>query len=171
MDAIDCIMTRTSVRVYSGTKVSEQDLLKICKAGMAAPSAINLQPWSFIILNDEDTLDELANVLPHCKMLPLAGKGIVVCGVIDKDPVYAKEYWVYDCSAVTQNILLAAHALGFGAVWTAVYPDEKKVKDVKKILSLPENIIPLAVIPIGVPSGKQIIKDKFKKENIHYNKW
>ena len=83
-----------------------------------------------------------------------------------------KDFWVQDCSAASENILLAAHALGYGAVWTAVFPDEKKVKDVRKILRIPKGIIPLNVIPIGVPVNKsQLPKDKFKKNNIHWEKW
>lgn len=145
MDTIDCIMSRTSVRQYTGEKISKKDLLTILKAGMAAPSARNVQPWSFVIIQDDKILKELNEKLPYCKMISDAGTGIVVCGVTDKLEGYGDKYWVQDCSAVTENILLAANALGYGTVWTAVYPDEKRMEIVKDALNLPKNIIPLKV--------------------------
>jgi nitroreductase len=105
-------------------------------------------------------------------MLDKAGAAIIVCDIPDKDDTYAEKYWVMDCSLASGNILLAAHALGYGAVWTAVHADNEKIKAVRKILSIPENIIPLNVIPIGVPADKDTKPlDKFKKENIHWEKW
>jgi nitroreductase len=170
-EALDVIYTRRSVRSFTGEAVAREDLMKILRAGMSAPSAVNIQPWSFVAVTKRETLDELCDRLPYAKMLDKAGTAIVVCGIPDKDAAYSGKYWVMDCSAATENILLAAHALGLGAVWTAVHPDEEKVANVRKILSIPQNIIPLNVIPIGVPKGKGTVIDKFREENIHWEKW
>ena len=170
-EALDVIYTRRSVRSFNGDAVVREDLIKILRAGMSAPSAVNVQPWAFIVVTDRKTLDELCDRLPYAKMLDKAGAAIVVCGVPDKDAVYSGKYWVMDCSAATENVLLAAHALGLGAVWTAVHPDEEKVRNVRKILAVPQTIIPLNVIPIGVPAGKGAVIDKFREENIHWERW
>src|SRR5512139_28996 len=161
-DALKIIYTRRSVRSFTGDTVSREDLMKILRAGMSAPSAVNIQPWAFVVVTKRETLDELCARLPYAKMLDRAGAAIVVCGIPDKDEVYSGKYWVMDCSAATENILLAAHALGLGAVWTAVYVDEQRMLDVREILGIPQNIIPLNVIPIGVPKGGGTVIDKFK---------
>jgi len=157
-DILNTIYTRRSVRTFTGEEVKKEDLSTMLRAGMAAPSAVNIQPWAFVAVTDRDTLDKLCESLPFAKMLDKAGAAIIVC--------------VMDCSAATQNILLAAHALGYGAVWTAAYVVEERVKSVRSILSVPENIIPLNVIPIGVPVNRDAKPvDKFKEENIHWEKW
>ena len=171
-DLLNGIYTRRSVRKFTGEPVKKDDLVTMLRAGMSAPSAVNVQPWAFIAVTDRALLDALCKELPYAKMLDKAGAAIVVCGMPDKDDTYAKDYWVMDCSAATQNILLAAHALGYGAVWTAVYVDNARVKSVRRILSIPDNIIPLNVIPIGVPANRDAEPlDKFTEENIHWEKW
>ncbi len=171
-DFLNVIYTRRSVRKFTGEKVKKDDLATILRAGMSAPSAVNVQPWAFVVVTDRDTLDELFRSLPYAKMLDKAGAAVVVCGIPDKDDTYAKNYWVMDCSLASGNILLAAHALGYGAVWTAVYVNNERVRSVRRILSIPENIIPLNVIPIGVPADRDAKPvDKFKQENIHWEKW
>jgi len=171
-DFLNVIYTRRSVRKFTGETVKKEDLDAILRAGMSAPSAVNVQPWAFIAVTDRGILDELCGSLPYAKMLDKAGAAIIVCGIPDKDDTYAKHYWVMDCSLASGNILLAAHALGYGAVWTAAYADNERVKSVRRILSIPENIIPLNVIPIGVPAdGDAKPVDKFRQENIHREKW
>ena len=171
-DLLNVIYTRRSVRKFTGEKVKKDDLDAMLRAGMSAPSAVNVQPWAFVVVTDRDILDQLCEALPYAKMLDKSGAAIIVCGIPDKDDTYAKKYWVMDCSLASGNILLAAHALGYGAVWTAAYPDNERVKSVRKILSIPENIIPLNVIPIGVPADTNAKPvDKFKEENIHRDKW
>jgi nitroreductase len=165
------IYSRKSVRSFTGEAVSRETLIKILKAAMAAPSAVNIQPWAFVAITRRETLDELCAKLPYAKMLDRAGAAIVVCGIPDKDEVFSKDYWVMDCSAASENILLACHALGLGAVWTAVHVDKERVENVRGILNIPENIIPLNVIPIGVPREKEKPLDKFKEENIHWEQW
>jgi nitroreductase len=145
--------------------------MRILRAAMAAPSAVNMQPWTFVVVTNRETLDELCAKLPYAKMLDKAGAAIVVCGIPDKDEVFSKDYWVMDCSAASENILLACHALGLGAVWTAVYVDMERVADVRTILNVPGNIVPLNVIPIGVPKEKGKVLDKFNEGNIHWEQW
>lgn len=140
-EALNTIYTRRSVRSFTGEPVSKDDLIKLLRAAMSAPTAVNIQPWSFIVVTDRKTLDKLCDNLPYAKMLGKAGAAILVCGIPDKDEVYSKDYWVMDCSAATENILLAAHALGLGSVWTAVYVDMDRVKTVRALLNIPDNII------------------------------
>jgi nitroreductase len=166
------ILSRRSVRTFTGADIPKDDLETIVKAGMSAPSAVNIQPWAFIVVTEREILDKLCNALPYAKMLDKAGAAVIVCGVTDKDDVFAKDYWVMDCSAASQNILLAVHALGYGAVWTAVHPDTERVSAVRSICGIPDNIIPLNVIPIGVPAeAKKEPMNKYKKENIHFDVW
>ncbi|TFH63941.1 MAG: nitroreductase family protein [Candidatus Zixiibacteriota bacterium] len=170
-EMLEVIATRRSVRAFTGGAVSSGDLMAILKAGMAAPSAVNVQPWAFVAVTKRETLDALCAALPYAKMLDKAGAAIVVCGLPHKDTQYAERYWIMDCSAATENILLATHSLGYGAVWTAVYADTGLVKIVRKILEIPENVIPLNVIPIGVPADNEPPIDKWRPENVRWEKW
>lgn len=168
---IENIMTRTSIRQFTDQPVSKDTLDLIVKAGMAAPSAMNAQPWAFVVITDKEVLDSL-NVIKPWFNLKTATAAIVVCGNLEKTqegPL--QEYWVQDCSAATENILLAAHAYGLGAVWCGVYPNQEIVPGVSRVLQLPENIIPLNVVTMGYPAENPEPKDKFKTENIHYQKW
>ena len=163
---LDGILSRHSVRAFTGESVKEDDLNIILKAAMAAPSAMNIQPWSFIVVTDKVILINLCKALPYAKMLDKAGAAIIVCGD-------SKEgNWVVDCAAATENILLAAHALGYGAVWTAVYKYESRIELVRSECKIPKDIIPLNVIPIGIPLKKNLKPiDKYKEDKIHKNVW
>ena len=157
--AINNIMTRTSIRQYTNEPVSKADIETMLRAGMAAPTAVNKQPWHFVAVTDKDKLAELAG---RRGMIKQAGVAIVVCGNLDKAlQGKAQEYWIQDCSAATENILLAANALGLGAVWTGCYPMEDRVAEVSKALKL----------PIGHPAEKPTPKDKWKPENVSYNEF
>ncbi len=170
-ETLDIIYSRRSVRSFTGEVIPRETLTKILRAAMAAPSAVNIQPWAFVVVTKREKLDELCDKLPYAKMLDKAGAAIVVCGIPDKDEVFSKDYWVMDCSCASENILLACHALGLGAVWTAVHVDKERIANVRKILDIPQNVIPLNVIPIGVPKEKGKALDKFKEVNIHWEKW
>ena len=171
-DALEVIMTRASVRSYTDQPVEKDKVDKMLKAAMAAPTARNQQPWAFVVVDSRGVLDELAEALPHAKMAAQAPLAIVACGDLTKAlPGIAQEYWIQDVSAAVENLLLAAHAMQLGAVWTGVYPITERVAEVTRVLSLPEHIIPLAVIPIGYPAGEVQPKDKWKPENVKYNKW
>ena len=165
------IMTRTSIRQFTSQPIPKDTLVSVVKAGMAAPSAVNLQPWSFIVIDEQEVLNKLNEVHPYSN-LKTATAAIVVCGLMDKtDNDDVRAYWVQDCSAASENILLAAHAYGLGAVWCGVYPSSERVKAVSEVLNIPDNVIPLNIITMGYPAENPEPKDKFKTENIHYQKW
>jgi len=170
--AYDCIMSRTSIRQYQDKSVEEAKIVKLLKAGMAAPTAVNRQPWHFIVLDTRERLDRLVNVNPNARMLKQAPLAIVVCGDMKKAlQGDAQAYWIQDASAATENILLAAHALGLGAVWTGTYPRQDRVKATCEALELPEHIVPLCTIVIGYPAEQPAPKDKWKEENVSYGKY
>lgn len=169
--AIENIMTRTSIRKYKDQPVEQEKIDIMLKAAMAAPTAVNLQPWHFIVIDDKNTLKLLSGQQPNNAPLMIA-----VCGDTNKTTMpdgkgKLPDFWVQDVSAATENLLLAAHAQGLGAVWTGVYPVMERVAEVANVLNCPENIIPLAVVRIGYPDESPEPKDKFKQENISYNKF
>ncbi len=172
MDAMECILSRTSIRSFTDTPVSEAEVSKLLAAGMAAPSAVNMQPWTFAVINRRELLDSLAEKLPYAKMLKQAPVAIIVCGDLRKTlDQREREYWVEDCSAAAENILLAAHATGLGAVWTAVHPVSSRIDTVQSLLNMPEYLIPLNVIPIGHPAEGRGPKNKWDESKIHWNTW
>ncbi|MDP4115089.1 MAG: nitroreductase family protein [Bacteroidota bacterium] len=166
------LFSRKSVRNFTDKEVTKEQLEHIVKAGMTAPSAMNKQPWTFIIIDDRKLLDTLGDRLPHSKMLMQASAAIIVCGDMHKAlEDWQQEYWVQDCSAASMNILLATEAMGLGSVWTGLYPAKGRVRTVVELLGLPEHIIPLNAIPIGYPAGIETPKDKFNPSAIHWNGW
>ena len=172
LSVLDNIHARTSIRSYQPKEVEDEKIEQLLRAAMAAPTATNRQPWAFIVIRDKETMNELGSTLPYAKMVKDAPLAIAVCGDLTKAISGAGiEYWVQDASAASENLLLAAQALGLGAVWTGVYPIDERVKEVQKILQLPEQIVPLNVIPIGYPAENPLPKDKWKPENVHYDRW
>ena len=171
---LENIATRTSVRAYTSEPVPEEMVEQLLRAGMAAPSAMNRQPWEFIVVNDRVALDTLAAHLKYAKMLTQAPLAIIVCAekmITTRDGVTRENhFWEHDASAAAENILLAAHALGLGAVWTAA-SDPERSAIVRETLGITGTVIPLCVIPIGFPAEDPAPKDKWKPEKIHYNKW
>ena len=167
MDAITAIMTRTSIRAFTPDTISAELIDTLLRAGLAAPTARNLQPWHLVAVSRRETLDALADANPHGGMLHNAPLAIVVCGDMDKAMEGdGHDFWIQDCSAVTENILLAAHACGLGAVWTGAYPIQERCQSIASVLELPENLVPLATIVIGYPAEQPQPKDKYKPENI-----
>jgi len=171
-EAFNTIMTRVSVREFTGEKISEAQIDTLLRAAMAAPSAINKQPWAFIVVTDEALIAQLGEALPYSRCSNHPAVAIIPCGDLSK----AIEgdmgaFWINDVSAATENLLLAAHSMGLGAVWTGLHPDMNRANLVQNILGLPEHIIPLCVVPVGVPAEQPAVKDKYKPENIHYNGW
>lgn len=166
------IHSRKSVRHFTDEKVSKEQLITLAKAAMAAPTARNSQPWQIIAIDDRAVLDSLCEVLPYAKMLKQAPAAMLVCGDMTKAiEGEGRQFWIQDCSAATENLLLAAEGMGLGAVWTAVYPDNERLEGVYKVLNLPSYIIPLNVIPIGYPTGEDMHKIKWNEESFHYNGW
>jgi len=166
------IFNRKSVRHYTGRRVSQEQLTLLVNAGMAAPTAADKRPWAFIVVQDRNMLNQLADVLPYAKMLKTASAAIVVCGDLSKAlKKDAQPYWIQDCSAASENILLAAESIGLGAVWTGVTPILEREKAVGKLLKTPTNIIPFNVIAVGYPEGIEKPKNKWDKSILHWEKW
>ena len=169
--ALQNIMTRTSVRAYeAGRPVEPEKVETLLRAGMAAPTAMNRQPWHFVVVDDTAQMNRLAQANGRAQMLQSAPLAIVVCGDLTKtNEGPGQQFWIQDCSAATENILLAAHALGLGAVWTALYPMTERYQPVQEALQLPSTMLPLCTIVIGYPAGEQTPKDKYTTENVSYN--
>ncbi len=164
------ILTRTSIRSYTSDSVEAEKVDQILHAGMAAPTAANKQPWHFVTVTDTAVLKRLSEAHPYAKMIGQAPLAIVVCGDLSKAlDGEAREMWIQDVSAASQNILLAAHSLNLGAVWTGVYPSSERVAAVRTALHLPDHIVPLNVIVIGYPAEHPQAKDKWKEENVSHN--
>ena len=172
MSVLDAIYTRTSVRSYTDQPVEPEKIEQILRAGMSAPTARNQQPWAFVVVDDKEVMTQLADSLPYAKMLASAPVAIVVCGDMSRTlEGEGAAYWIQDASAATENILLAAHGLGLGAVWSGAYPTMDRVRAIRSVLDLPAQIVPLNVIPMGYPQGETAPKDKWKPENIRKNNW
>ena len=168
---LENIHNRKSVRQFTAEPVSDADIETMLRAAMAAPTAVNYQPWRFVVITERADLDAMAEVLPYAKMLKQAPLAVAVCGETTWFDGNENPYRQQDCSAAVQNLLLAAEALGLGAVWTGVYPNMELARPLSTFLGLPGNVQPLCVIPIGHHDGTTQPKDKWKPENIHYGKW
>lgn len=169
MDAINTILSRRSIRKYTNRPVPQEVINTMLNAAMHAPTARNIQPWHFVVVDKRATLDLLAEVHPYAKMLKEATLAILVCG--DKKLQEMDGYIVQDCSAATQNILLAAHASGLGAVWLGMYPREKRMEDVGRVLNIPEHILPVSLISIGYPDESKESPERFKADRVHNNEF
>lgn len=166
---LDNIFARKSVRSYTDQPVSQEQVQTILKAAMAAPSGVNLQPWRFVVVTRQESKDKLAGGFN--KMIAQAPVVIVVCGQTVTPNGQPNGNWTADCAAATENLLLAVEALGLGAVWTACYPYESRMEPAIETLGLPEDVKPYCIVPVGYPAGEDKPKDKWKPENIHYEKW
>lgn len=181
--ALEVIKARTSIRSFTGEKLTEEQINTLLDAAMAAPTDRNLQPWRFVVLTDDEAKLSLYSREHHRKMVAEAGAVIVVCGETMRDgrpsednpdaqpEKVPNDYWFEDCCAATENLLLAATALDLGAVWLSCYPSERIIKRIQGVLGLPETVVPLAIVPVGYPAERPEPKDKWNPENIHYNKW
>jgi nitroreductase len=171
-DTLKTIFSRKSVREYQEKPVSEEKLMMLVRAGMAAPTAVDRRPWDFILITDKTVLGKLADALPYAKMARHAAAAIVVTGDLKRQfGGEGASYWMLDCSAATENILLAAESLGLGAVWTSVFPEKDRMAAVRKILGIPVHVVPLNLIPIGIPAGAGQARDKFNAGQIHRDRW
>lgn len=169
---METIFARKSVRSFTQQEVTAEQVELLLKAAMAAPSGINLQPWRFVVVREKSTMSVLAG--PRNKMILEAPIAIVVCGVTTwdrKGETVPNGNWTADCAAATQNLLLAAEAMGLGSVWTACYPYEDRMAPTREVLGLPDDVTPYCVVPVGYPAVETAPKDKWKPENIHYERW
>lgn len=168
MDAIETILSRRSIRRYTSQKVSDQVIRELLQAAMSAPSASNEQPWHFIVLHDPKILREIPKFHPYSGMLREAPIALLVCVDLDMG---TEGFLVQDGSAATENILIAAHAKGLGAVWLGVYPLRERITGMRKLLNIPERILPLSLVSIGFPAEKIPKEDRFQPSRVHINRW
>ena len=166
---LDNIFSRKSVRSYTEQPASPQTVEVLLKAAMAAPSGMNAQPWRFVVVREQAIKDKLA--IGFNKMIAKAPVAIVICGITTNKLGVHNPNWTADCAAATENLLLAAEALGLGAVWTACYPYDDRMNPTIEVLGLPDNVKPYCIVPVGYPAGHEKPKDKWKPENVHYDKW
>ncbi len=166
---MDAILNRRSIRKYKNMKVSDEIVEELLRAGMQAPSAANEQPWEFIVLRDKEIMGKITKIHPYSQMLLYTDVAIIVCG--DESKELFKGFWIQDCSAATENILVTAEDKSLGAVWLGVYPMADRVDALKEVLNLPASVIPLSIIPIGYKDEQKEPADRFNKTRIHYDKW
>jgi nitroreductase len=169
MDTLTAIHTRRSIRQYRKDPVPDDILEQVLRAAMAAPSARNGQPWHLVVIRDPDLLSQVPSFHPNGAMAAEAPLAILVCGDIRLEG--SPGYWSIDCAAATQNLLLAAHDLGLGAVWTGVYPREERIAGFRQLLDLPEEVIPHTLVPLGYPAETPISTDRYAPQRVHYDGW
>ena len=169
METLDAIKTRRSIRKFKPQLISREIILELLEAAMFAPSAGNEQPWQFVVLDDRKILDEVPRICSTASMCRQSATAVLVCGdaTLEKYP----GFWVLDCSAAVENLLLAAHALGLGAVWVGVYPLSDRVEAFRRLLALPPEITPFALVALGYPDEVPVQPERYKEERVHYNGW
>ena len=165
----DVILTRRSIRKYKPLKIEREKILQILNAAMYAPSAVNKQPWHFIVVDDRDVMLKIMEIHRSSKMLETASHAILVCG--DEHLQHDAGYWIADCGAATQNILLAARSLALGSCWIGMYPRESRMKAVGELFNLPEHVKPFALVSLGYPDEEKETPERFKPERIYFNSW
>ena len=166
---IDVILGRRSIRKFTGEDIPEADTKTMLKAAMAAPSACNQQPWHFVVAKDKKTHEKIMEIQPYTSMLKTAALSITVCA--DPELQTCPGFWQQDCSAAIENILLAVHAMGYGATWCGLYPNDDIVYKMRDLLELPKTVFPLGVIAIGVPDEEKPPSERYKKDRVHHEKW
>jgi nitroreductase len=169
MDALEAIHTRRSIRRYTAQPVDEETVERILHAGMMAPSAGNQRPWAFVVTRDKEKLLKISQTHKYATMAADAPVAVLVCG--DMRGLPSPRFFMQDCAAATENILLAAHALGLGAVWCGVFPDERWTVVYRELFGLPEYVEPFAFIPMGYPAEAKAPPERFDRSRIHAEKW
>lgn len=169
MRLTEAILSRRSIRRYTSEPVSDDLVEKLLRAAMSAPSAGNEQPWHFVVIRDRKTMERIQEFHPFARMLREAPVAILVCG----DPRLEKYggFWVQDCSAATENILIAANSMGLGAVWLGLYPIDERVEGMRKLLEIPGHVIPLSLVSVGHPAEKKPQADRYDESRIHTEQW
>jgi len=169
MHKIDHILDRRSIRRFTDQKIDNETIRIILTAGMYAPSAVNLQPWHFVVIDQWSMMEAIMEIHPHARMLRTASHALVVCG--DLKLQHDDGYWVVDCGAATQNLLLAAHALGLGSCWVGIHPREERKTAFSRLLSLPSHVLPFALVALGYPEEQKRRPERFHPEKVKHNGW
>ena len=168
---MDSIKNRRSIRRYTNQPLTEEAIYELLEAGMCAPSAGNEKPWHFVVIEERSQLEGIMKVHPYSHMLKEAPLAIVVCADLSADRYPGTNYWVQDCSAATENILIAAQELGLGTCWLGIYPVEERVQGLVNILGLPENIVPFSAIAVGYPAERKEPIQRYDEIRVHRNRW
>lgn len=169
MEIQEALLNRRSIRKYKDQKISKAEMDIILKAAMYAPSAMNMQTWQFIVIDDKEILVDTIKSIPYAEMLRQSATAIIVCGdsLVEKN-----ESWLLqNCSAAIQNILLSAHGLGIGSCWIAIHGMDDVYKSIKTQFKLPVNIVPVSLISLGYPDEVVKAEERFKQDKIHFNNW
>jgi len=170
MDALEAILTRRSIRQYQpGRTVPPGTVEALLRAAMAAPSARNLRPCEYLVVEDRALLDRLAKVHPYGRMLAQASLAVVLCADPERQPL--EGYWLQDLSAATENLLLAAHALGLGAVWLGVQPRPEREGALRALLAIPEPFRIGMMVAVGYPAEEKAAMDRYEPHRIHRDRW
>ena len=170
-EPLKLIFGRRSIRVFKPGLVTDSQLKLILEAAMAAPSAVARDPWRFILIRQKETLKKIAEILPHGTMIADAAAGIIVCGDLEAAHDHQLSYLLQDCSAAVENLLLAVHGLGLGAVWLGIHPRVERIKKISELMKLPDNVIPVAGIAIGHPGEVKEARTRYREESVHWEKW
>ncbi|MBI5249925.1 MAG: nitroreductase family protein [Desulfomonile tiedjei] len=165
---MEAILTRRSIRKYTTEPVSTETVNQLLNAAMSAPTAAN-EAWNFVVIRERTILEAFTKFHPHAQMLKAAAAGILVCGNPAVEAL--KGRWIMDCSAATENILIAANALGLGACWVGIYPVEERIQGVRALLGIPEQVIPLSCVSIGWPGEKKQPPNRFRQDLVHEDRW
>lgn len=160
------IFSRRSIRRYTDEPITDTELQDLLEAGMAAPSASNRKPWHFVVVTDRETLCALAEAHPYGKMLTKAGAAIAVCG----DPGVST-WWVQDCSAATENILIAAAAMGLGAVWLGCHGNTEREQAIRRVLGIPDSIGVLSLLSVGHPAEEKEARTQYDARRVRRDRW
>jgi nitroreductase len=170
-NAVTAILKRRSIREYTPHPVPEELVRLLLEAGMAAPSAMDERSTEFVVITDRKILDAIHQFNTKRPQLKMASVAILVCGNRQREKNKELNFWLMDGSVAAENILVAAQALGLGAVWTAIYPFQDRVAKTQQLLNLPESVMPLCIIPVGYPAERKITGSRFEASRAHYNAW
>ncbi len=163
------VFKRRSIRKYTAQEVTREEIQELLDAAMSAPSAGNEQPWQFVVVTERRLLDLVPTVHPYADMIVAAPAAVIVCGDLNLDRFGG--FWVQDCAAATENLLVHAAAMGLGAVWLGVHPLNDRVEGLRRIFSLPDHVVPLAVIPLGHPAESKTRARRYQESRVHWNGW
>lgn len=169
MNTLETINKRRSIRKFTDKEITDGQITALLKAAMLAPTGRNIQEWEFLVIKNKETLKKITTVHPYAGMLAEADAAIIVCGNMEKEG--AENFWVGDCGAATQNILLAATDMGLGSVWLGVQNSAERTEDIEKLFALPAHIKPFNIIALGYPAEEKAQVDRFDAGKVHYEKW
>lgn len=167
---MEAILNRRSIRKYTNQMVSDEQIKTLLKAAMCAPSAGNEQPWHFVVIRNRELLNQVPEYHPHSNMIKQATVAILVCADTRLSK-YDVDYWVQDCAAATENLLIAATDIGLGAVWLGVYPRQERVAGLRRLFNIPEEVMPFAMVPVGYPAEHKGTENRYRNDRVHLDCW